>query len=344
MQREKRTRDYTSMTGATYAAIADRFSRKRTVEPLPDSVRIDGKVCLVTGSNSGLGKAVAIDLARRGGRVLMACRSGHPEAGEEVRRMSGSNRVEMLKVDLADLESVHRLCDTLKQQGRPLDIVVLNAGLITRNARMSAQGYEMMFAVHFLANRALIDRLLSDGLIRRSARAGERSRIVIVSSEAHRSGRPIDFATFGAFSDFGFADSLKYYADSKLSLCTYAQELSRRLNPAGEIRVSVNSLCPGAVATGIVRDAPALLKPLFFPIYKLLFQTPEKAARSVIYLCCSEEMGGRSGVYLHEFHEKPPAPLARDEAAGARLWEESEALLEKHASGGQGWGGDGPLG
>lgn len=327
-----RPRDYNRITNAVSAAVIERLSQKEAMAPVPGSVRIDGKVCLVTGANSGLGKAVAIDLAKRGGHVLMACRSGHPEAGEEVRRASGSGKVEMLRVDLADLESVHRLCDQLDRRGRRLDITVLNAGLMPGSARRSPQGYELMFAVHFLANRVLIDRLLGDDLIQPSADREERPRIVIVASEAHRSAGPIHFEDFGAFADYGLKDGLKFYAASKLRLCTYAHELSRRLNPEGEVRVAVNSLCPGPVNSNIAREAPPLLKILLVPVMKLLFASPEKAAKPVIYLCCAEEMGQRSGVYLHLMREKPASPLARDKEAGARLWRVSRALLEKHAA------------
>ena len=331
----KRSRNYGGITNAVSAAVIDRLSQKQTITPVPGSVRIDGKVCLVTGSNTGLGKAVAIDLARRGGHVLMACRSGHPEAGDDVRRISGSDRVEMLKVDLADLGSVHRLCDRLKRRGRRLDITVLNAGLMPRRARRSPQGYELMFAVHFLANRVLIDRFLADGLIRPSVRPEQRPRIVVVASEAHRSAEAVDFDEFGAFTDYGLKDGLKHYAASKLRLCTYAHELSRRLNPDGEIRVAVNSLCPGPVNSSIAREAPVFLKPVLFPVMKLLFASPEKAARPVIYLCCAEEMGRRSGVYLHLMREKPASPLARNKAAGARLWQASKSLIEKHVPAGR---------
>ena len=334
MEMENRTRNYSGISNAVSAAVIDRWSQKETIAPVAESVRIDGKVCLVTGSNSGMGKAVAIDLAKRGGHILMACRSGHPEAGEEVRRVSGSDKVEMLKVDLADLDSVHGLCDRLKRMGRRLDITVLNAGLMPRSARRSPQGYELMFAVHFLANRVLIDRLLDDGLIRPSTKSAERPRIVFVASEAHRSAGPIEFDNFGAFADYGLKDGLKHYAASKLRLCTYAHELSRRLNPEGEVRVAVNSLCPGPVDSNIAREAPSFLKPLLYPVMKLLFATPEKAAKPVIHLCCAEEMGRRSGVYLHLMRERPASPLARDKEAGARLWRVSASMLEKHASAG----------
>ena len=330
-------RRYGRIGSAVRGAIADRFSRGEPTGTVPASVppadaRIDGRVCLVTGANRGLGKAVAIDLARRGGRVLMACRSGDPEAGEEVRRRSGSDAVEMLGVDLADLDSVRALCDRLRRDGARLDILVLNAGLMPATARRSAQGYEAMFAVHFLANRALVDRFLADGTIRPSARPGETPRIVFVASETHRSADPIDFDDFGTFTDYGMRDGLKHYASSKLHLCTYAQELSRRLNPGGDVRVAVHSLCPGAVRSDLAREAPWFLKPLLTPAIRLFFAPPATAAAPVTHACCSDDMGRRTGVYLHLMREKPPSPLATDEAAGERLWRESETLLARHSA------------
>ena len=316
---------------ALLKAIVDRFTQRKILRPVPGSVRIDGKVCLVTGANSGLGKAVAIDLAKRGGHVLMACRGGHPEAGEDVRRSSGSGTVEMLKVDLADLDSVHALSDELGRGRGRVDIAVLNAGVIPRNARRSPQGYELMFAVHFLANRLLVDRLLADGTIRPSSRPGETPRIVFIASEMHRTAGPIDFADFGGFTDYGLKDGLKYYALSKLHLCTYAHELSRRLSPGREIRASVTSLCPGTIHSNLVREAPAFLKPLIYPFTRLFFQTPARAVAPVTHACCAEDMGRRSGVYLHLMQEKEASPLAMDEAAGARLWQASGALLARHA-------------
>lgn len=315
---------------AVSGAIGDRYSERPTLDPVPERVRIDGRVCLVTGANSGLGKAVAVDLARRGGRVFMACRGGHPEAGEDVRRLSGSDSVEMLQVDLADLESVHALAGRLRRDAGRVDVTVLNAGVMPRTARRSAQGYELMFAVHFLANRLLIDRLLADGTIRPSSEPGETPRIVFVASEQHRSARPIDFEAFGAFHDYGLTDGLYYYGFSKLHLVTYAKELSRRLNPGPEVRVAVHSLCPGAVNSNLAREAPAFLKPLLFPVMRLAFASPERAAAPVTYACCAEDTGRRTGLYLHLMQEKDPSPYAMDEAAGEGLWEASAALLAKH--------------
>ena len=244
MRNHDRTTGYGNLFGAVRAAIVDRFSNRGTTRAVPEHVRIDNKVCLITGSNSGLGKAVAIDLAKRGGYVLMACRGGHPEAGEEVKRLSGSDKVAMLPVDLADLQSVHGLCDALKHRVDRVDIAVLNAGLMPRVARRSRQGYELMFAVHFLANRVLIGRLLCDGLIRPPGRSGETPRIVIVASEAHRSATPIDFGRFGVFTDYGLKDGpeiLRAEQVAPVHLCAgaVAQVESRRRGARrGEFTVS----------------------------------------------------------------------------------------------------------
>ena len=332
MSRREPRDGYGSLGSAIATAIRNTLRAKPALNPVSASVRIDGKVCLVTGANRGLGKAVAVDLAQRGGRVIMACRSGHPEAEEEVKRRSGSDAVEMLTVDLSDMRSVHRLCDELKERNIRIDIAVLNAGLAALRARRTPQGFETMFAVHFLANRVMVDRWLRDGVIRPSDVSARPPRIVFVASEAHRSGAPIDFESLGAYRDFqGAGHGLKRYCATKLLMCTYAKELSRRLNTADGPAVAVHTVCPGAIASGIAREAPAMLKPIVHPVMKLLFQSPEKAARPVIYLCCADEAGARTGMYLHMMAEKQMSALATDEANGAKLWEASQALVEQHA-------------
>lgn len=320
-----------SIGSAVRAAIGDRRSVQANVDEVPDDLRIDGKVCLVTGANSGLGKAVATDLARRGGTVLMACRGGHPEAGEDVKRAACSEHVRMLKVDLADLASVHRLADELRDDVSEIDIAVLNAGVVPRRPSQSTQGYELMFAVHFLANRVLVDRLLADAVVRPSNVPGHVPRIVVVSSEAHRTADAIDFDRLGAFTPYRFNDGLKFYGLSKLVQCTYVHELSRRLNPQGSFRVAVHALCPGPINSAIARDAPLLLKPVLRPVMKAFFASPERAAAPVIYLCCSAAAGQRTGIYLHMMREKELASGARDPDNGARLWATSAAMAARDA-------------
>lgn len=330
MQQEPRQIGDGTFANAVISAIRDlRKPKASGIDPVPDDVRIDGKTCLVTGANSGLGRAAAIELARRGGNMILACRPGHVDIGDEIKRLSGSGAVEMMEVDLADLESVHRFCDRLSQREIRLDIALMNAGLMPRRAIKTPQGYEVMFAVHFLSNRVMIDRWLKDGVLRPSDQVGETPRIVFVASESHRSSHGIDFEHFGVFADYGLKEGLKHYGLSKLILCTFATELSRRLNPGDNVEVAVHAMCPGGVATNIARDAPLMLKPIINPVLRLLFQTPEKAIGPVIYLCCSQASGEATGMYLHLMQRKSVSPAASDPENGTRLWEASEALVAK---------------
>jgi len=126
---------------ALVAAVRDLRQPKRSeVIPVGDDVRIDGRTCLVTGANSGLGRAAAVELARRGGNLILACRPGHGEICEDVRRRSGSATVEMMEVDLSDLGSLPRFCDLLDARRIRIDVALMNAGLIAPRASTSAQG------------------------------------------------------------------------------------------------------------------------------------------------------------------------------------------------------------
>ncbi len=319
-----------SFLNALVAAIRDlRAPKVAEVDPVPADARIDGKTCLITGANSGLGKAAAVELARRGGKMILACRPGHAEVRDEIARLSGSGTVDLLEVDLADLASVHRLCDRLAERNVAVDIAVLNAGLMPRTAQRTPQGYETMFAVHFLSSRVMIDRWLEDGVLRPAGLGGEVPRVVFVSSEAHRSGHTLDFDHFGAFVDYGMKESMVRYGLTKLVQCTFATELSRRLNPEGEVQVAVHAMCPGGVASNIARDTPLLLKPLANAVLGHYFQAPEEAIGPVIYLCCAAEPGRTTGLYLHLMQRKAVSSTASDPENGARLWEASEPLVAK---------------
>ncbi|MFN2425148.1 MAG: SDR family NAD(P)-dependent oxidoreductase, partial [Candidatus Binatia bacterium] len=322
-----------SIGAATLTALVDMVGNKGNVAGLDAGVRLDGCTALVTGASSGLGKAVATELARRGARVLLACRSGIPEIGLEVARASGSTAVEMLQVDLADLDSVASLCDELSARGETVDLLVGNAGVVTRQARRSTQGHDLMFAVHYLANHVLARRLLASGVIPNSvyARNGRRGtsipRIVFVSSETHRSSRGLDFAHLAQWKEFGLGDALERYGDSKLALATFATELAQRLATEDGPGVAVHCLCPGPIASGIARDAPAWLQGLVGPVMRTLFRSPEVAAAPVLYLAAAPELAGDTGWYLHIMRRKSAAPLAVDPANGKHLWDAGERLL-----------------
>jgi len=331
-------RNHSNPFTAVLSGLLDQRSKDPKVAPVPGGVRLDGRTCLVTGANSGLGKAIATRLAKRGAHVIMACRSGIPEAGQDVRAESGSDNVEMIQVDLSDFDSMTAFCDELRDRNVTLDAAVFNAGVVPVTSRTSKHGLELMFAVNFLAKFVLLNRLLHDGVIPNAvygnnSRAEDPPRVIFVSSETHRSSIPIDFDTFGEPIEYGVADGVKYYGLSKLHLTTYFQELSRRLNPGGtgdNPDVCVHALCPGAINSNMAREAPPWLKPILKPVMAVFFQSPEKASIPVDYLVASGEMGVKTGEYMHMLRNKEPSEASMDPEKGALLWSRTEELLRRH--------------
>jgi NAD(P)-dependent dehydrogenase (short-subunit alcohol dehydrogenase family) len=324
---------------ATLAGLLDRRSMGRSVPPLGRDERLEGRTALVTGANRGLGKSIAVQLAQRGAKVIMACRSGIPEAGREVRMAAGvhEDAVEMRQVDLGDLDSVARFCDGLCSDNVHVDLLILNAGVVPVGARPTSQGFEIQFGVNYLANMALTQRVLEDGVLPNAAFAGNalameglRPRIVMVSSETHRDAGEVDFGKLGVYADYGAMEGVKVYGYSKLLLNTYAAELDRRLNAdaPGGCDVAVHSLCPGAVNTDIAREAPEFAKPLLKAVMGAFFRSPAQAAEPVLYLSLAHALEGKSGKYFHLMNEKPAADEALRPNVGAKLWEASEQMLK----------------
>jgi NAD(P)-dependent dehydrogenase (short-subunit alcohol dehydrogenase family) len=301
---------------------------------LREDDRFDGKTVLVTGANSGLGKAVAIEVARRGGRVVMACRSGIPEAGEEVRRASGSRDVEMVRVDLSDFDSTHRYLDDLRDRGVRFDTVVFNAGMMPRDSRPTKHGLDVMASVNYLAVFIQATRMLRDGVIPNATFGGAHHtptpRIVIVASETHREPKEIEFDHLGTRAKYGMRDGMHWYGHSKLLLVTLAQELARRLESDGSNDVAVHTLCPGPVNSNMAREAPGWVKPVLGLVMKAFFASPEAAALPVVLLAGGSKLEGRTGCYFHTWTQKEPSPIALDPQQGARLWEVTESLLRAH--------------
>jgi retinol dehydrogenase 12 len=275
---------------------------------------MQGKVCLITGANSGIGKAAATELARHGATVVAACRNA--EKGQatvaEIRKKTQSGTVDFLAADVSSQDAVLKLASDFRARYPALHVLINNAGLVSRKRLMSVDGIEMTFAVNHLAYFLLTNQLLD--LLKASAP----SRVVIVSSEAHRSAH-IDFDDLQLQKNYG---GFSAYAKTKLCNLLMNQELARRLEGT---QVTTNALHPGVVATSIFREAPGWMR---IPIMALA-KGPEKGCKTMVYLSESNEVKDTTGKYFINNKEKAPAPAALDVQSAQRLWQISSELTNR---------------
>jgi NAD(P)-dependent dehydrogenase (short-subunit alcohol dehydrogenase family) len=274
---------------------------------------MEGKIVLITGGTSGIGRAAATALVATGAEVVVSGRNR--ERGEatvaEIRHASGSEKVSLMIADLAVQDEVRKLADDFKEQHDRLDVLVNNAGLIRSKRAETPDGIEMTLAVNHLAPFLLTNLLLD--LLRESAP----SRIITVSSEARRSAR-LDFDDLQSERRYR---AFPVYGMTKKANILFTYELADRLAGTG---VVANCLHPGGVNTGFGDDdrSPGIL---LFRAFKPFMRTPEQGAETVIYLASSPEAGEMSGRYLVDGREVSSAE-PRGGAAQRRLWEVSEEL------------------
>jgi retinol dehydrogenase 12 len=271
-----------------------------------------GRTFLVTGANAGIGYATAQDLAARGGRVYLACRSREKgeAAAAAIAAAAGSDQVQVLRLDLADLASVRQCAADFLALGEPLHVLINNAGVGGARGR-TADGFEFHFGINHLGHFALTQALLP--LLRESAPA----RIVSVASEAHYQAKGINFEALRNRTK-GIS-GLPEYAVSKLCNVLFTAELGRRLAGTG---VTTYSLHPGVVASEIWRRVP-------WPARQIVTRrmlTIEQGARTSLYCATSDDVAGASGEYYDSCREAEPSKLVTPELA-ARLREYSEAAI-----------------
>jgi retinol dehydrogenase 12 len=268
-----------------------------------------GRTFLVTGGNTGIGLSTAAELARRGGRVYIACRSA--AAGEAamaaIKSAAGSQHVWLLPLDLASLASVRSCADAFLALDEPLHVLVNNAGLGGQRG-LTADGFELHFGVNHLGHYALTLLLLD-----RLTASGPDARIVNVSSAAHYGAPGIDFDALRRRTP-SFTGQ-REYAVSKLCNVLFTQELTRRL--AGS-DVSAHALHPGVVASDIWRRVPRIVRPLITA--RML--TTEQGAVTSLYCATSPAVAADGGRYYDMCAAREPNPAATPELAEL-LWQRS---------------------
>ncbi|MFO7615599.1 MAG: SDR family NAD(P)-dependent oxidoreductase [Bacteroidales bacterium] len=311
---------------AAMAGLKDFFSKQELASRLTENDRFDGKTCLVTGANSGLGFAIAVEMARRGGHVIMACRRQIPEAGEKAAVLAKAGKIEMRFLDLSKIDSIHDFCHGLEMDGIRPDITILNAGVALPKARKTASGLEEMFLVNYLSNVILTNLLLTKNIIDIQTPGKEfLPRIIFISSDSHQGSSYIDYEEFGKYCEYGPSKGISNYSYFKLILNTYAIELSKRLNNS-ESKAGVHVICPGPVHTNIIKEAPLLLRFILKNIFRVIFRSPAKAALPVVYMAISPDYEGKTNEYLHMFRHKMMDSKAYLPEEGIKLWDRSVEL------------------
>jgi NAD(P)-dependent dehydrogenase (short-subunit alcohol dehydrogenase family) len=319
-------KQYNSPFQATLTGILNLFKKRTSVGFLSPSERLDGKKILIDGSSSGLGFASAVEMAKRGGTVIMAVRSGFPEKMEQVKKKANSEKVFIHQVDFSDFDSIKNLVDDVKLQHGKLDIVICNAAMVAKKSVQTKSGLEQMFMVNYLSKFFLIKLLLENNIFKTGSK--ELPRIIFVASESHRNAGEFNWKDFGSYIPYSVGKTVELYGYYKLLLITFARELSRRLN-TDETKFSVFALCPGPVNSNIAREAPGFFKPLLRLVFFLFFRSPQKACEPVLYHTASKQQEGKPFDYLFLMERKAIDEKSEDPKNGEKLWKLSEELLKK---------------
>ncbi len=274
---------------------------------------------MVTGANSGIGKATAMGLAKMGATVVMACRKKEESEAVrvEIQEKSGNDDIDLLIADLSSQESVRKLANDFEKKYQQLHVLVNNAGVYFTKRHVTVDGLEMTFAVNYLS-RFLLTNLLLD-IIKKSAPA----RVIEVAGAYHTRGA-INFDDLQMEQNY---DGARANNQSKLANVLFTYELARRLTGTG---VTVNCLHPGAVATNLLakdKDLP-LARKFMYKLAKPFFKSPEKGAATTLYLASSPEVRDITGKYFVDKKITPSSSQSYDAELAKRLWNASLKLAK----------------
>ncbi|XP_066302832.1 retinol dehydrogenase 14-like [Branchiostoma lanceolatum] len=293
------------------------------------------KTAIVTGANTGIGFEVAKDLARRGAKVILACRNeARAEAAvAEIVKDTGNENVMTSKLDLASLSSVREFSQKIKEGETRLDILVNNAGICCPQST-TEDGFETQLQVNHLGH-FLLTHLLLD-LLKTSAP----SRVVVVASSVHKTSQGINFEDINYEKNYV---AFPVYAQSKLANILFTRELARRLE-GSYIEHVTGTYCawtgvtayaahPGLVKTELWRTLPelygwkfTLMKPMFYLGMSAFAKTPVQGAQTVIHCAVEEKLSSESGLYYSDCDVMEPSQKATDDAVARQLWELSERM------------------
>ncbi|XP_061136959.1 dehydrogenase/reductase SDR family member 13-like isoform X4 [Syngnathus typhle] len=281
-------------------------------------VKLGGKTAVVTGGNTGIGKATALELAKRGSRVILACRNQKKAEAAvlDIRRESGNNQVVFMQLDLASLQSVRSFAETILKTELRVDILINNAGLMGPGC--TEDSFSMAFGVNHLGHF-----LLTNLFLKRMQQCGP-SRIVNVSALLHRLGN-IDFSLLASKQDLETSQSIWHnfqdYCNSKLCNVLFTRELANMLECSN---VTCYSLHPGIIYTELCRNMSMWQQFLLMPFAKLFFLDPEGGSQTTLYCALQEGIEALSGRYFSNCALQQVGHKGRDDALAKKLWEDGD--------------------
>ena len=278
---------------------------------------MDGKICVITGATSGIGRETALDLAQKGAHLVLVCRnlSKGETVARSIRSKSGNRRIDVSHCDLASLDSVRNFINDFKRRHERLDVLINNAGLFSLRRQTTMDGFELTFGTNHLGPFLLTNLLLD--VMNKSAP----TRIINVSSAAHYRGR-MNFNDLQSEQDY---NGFRVYCNSKLANVLFTYELARR---AQDTEITVNCLHPGVIATDLWPTNKWYLASIV-PIAKFFMKSSKKGAQTSIHLACSPALAQVSGKYFDEDKsEKTSSDVSYNLEWQKKLWQISEQLCQ----------------
>jgi len=273
-----------------------------------------GKTCIVTGANSGIGKATALALARKRATVVMLCRSKErgTSAQKEIINKSGNGNVHLMIADLASQQSIRNFVKEFSIKFKELHVLVNNAGCIVYKREETVDGIEANFAVSYLQAFLLTDLLLDK--LKQSAP----SSVVNQVGSAYKKGR-IDLDDLQMKRNYSW---IRAAANAHMAKAVYSFELARRLQGTG---ITCNCADPGTVRTPLLKKLPLYIRVIALPV-SIFFSSPAKGARTQVYLASSLEAEEVTGKYFRMMKKREVVKTVKDKKLAGQLWAVSEKL------------------
>jgi retinol dehydrogenase-11 len=296
------------------ALLAFKIYLRLTIGWCKSQTCLVGKTTIVTGANTGIGLETALDFAKRGARVILACRDQKraDDARKKIIRETGNENVVVKLVDMASFESVRAFAKEINETEDRLDVLVNNAGMLGTGDKKSSDGLPLLMQVNHFSSFLLTNLLI--GLLKKSTP----SRIVNVSSMAAQYASNFDIDTF----DTHISDSTNY-ANSKLCNIFFTKELAKKLRGTG---ITTYSLHPGVVETDIFNSARGLMA-IVFVVFRLFAKTSEEGAQTTIYCSVSKGIEKFDGEHFSDCRRVEPYATTTPSDLPQKLWQKSQQIV-----------------